>query len=122
MTLPGGRGGTKKYPVYAARDDNEPKGQNANLQGPVYKRQHTRLPASAAQNDYGRAAQNNFGQAVQEEAGDSWEDLWRLYHRSVSNESRKNLKLQRQFMPARYQKYLCEFGPVSKPPDCNFSV
>jgi probable DNA metabolism protein len=39
---------------------------------------------------------------------DMWEDLWRLYHRSVTNESRKNLKLQRQFMPERYRKYLNE--------------
>ena len=39
---------------------------------------------------------------------DGWEDLWRLYHRSVNNESRKNPRLQRQFMPERYQKYLPE--------------
>jgi len=39
---------------------------------------------------------------------DTWEDLWRLYHRSVNNEAKKNLKLQRQFMPARYQRYLTE--------------
>jgi len=43
-----------------------------------------------------------------EDAKDGWEDLWRLYHRSVNNEKRKNLKLQRQFMPERYQKYLTE--------------
>jgi len=39
---------------------------------------------------------------------DPWEDLWRLYHRSVNNEARKNLRLQRQLMPERYQKYLPE--------------
>jgi probable DNA metabolism protein len=39
---------------------------------------------------------------------DSWEDLWRLYHKSVNNESRKNPRLQRQFMPERYHKYLTE--------------
>jgi len=39
---------------------------------------------------------------------DSWEDLWRLYHKSINNESRKNPRLQRQFMPERYQKYLTE--------------
>ena len=37
-----------------------------------------------------------------------WEDLWRLYHRSVSIKSRKNLHLQRQLMPERYRKYLTE--------------
>jgi len=39
---------------------------------------------------------------------DSWEELWRLYHRSVNNETRKNPRLQRQFMPERYHKYLPE--------------
>jgi probable DNA metabolism protein len=39
---------------------------------------------------------------------DSWEELWRLYHHSVNNESRKNLRLQRQLMPERYHKYLPE--------------
>jgi len=41
---------------------------------------------------------------------DPWEDLWRLYHRSVNNESRKNPGLQRQFMPERYHKYLTELN------------
>ena len=41
--------------------------------------------------------------------GDPWEELWRLYHRSINNESRKNPGLQRQFLPERYQKYLVEF-------------
>ena len=40
---------------------------------------------------------------------DAWEELWKLYHRSVNNEGRKNLKLQRQLIPERYQKYLVEF-------------
>ena len=44
----------------------------------------------------------------EDNADDSWEDLWRLYHRSIFNEGRKNLKLQRQFMPERYHKYLPE--------------
>jgi len=39
---------------------------------------------------------------------DSWEELWRLYHRSVNNEGKKNLRLQRQFMPERYHEYLPE--------------
>ena len=39
---------------------------------------------------------------------DSWEELWKLYHRSVNNEGKKNLRLQRQFMPERYRKYLNE--------------
>jgi probable DNA metabolism protein len=39
---------------------------------------------------------------------DPYAGLWRLYHRSISNETRKNLSLQRQFMPVRYRKYLTE--------------
>jgi len=41
---------------------------------------------------------------------DPWEDLWRLYHKSINNESRKNHKLQRQLMPERYHKYLTELN------------
>ncbi|MDR0475144.1 MAG: TIGR03915 family putative DNA repair protein [Treponema sp.] len=41
--------------------------------------------------------------------GNSIEDYWRLYHQSVLIENRKNLKLQRQFIPLRYRKYLTEF-------------
>ena len=44
----------------------------------------------------------------EKEATDNWEELWQLYHRSVTIENRKNLKLQRQFIPSRYQKYLPE--------------
>ena len=38
----------------------------------------------------------------------TWEDLWRLYYRSINNEPRKNLHLQRQLMPERYRRYLPE--------------
>ena len=41
-------------------------------------------------------------------SGDEWEDLWRHYHKTINNESRKNPSLQRQFMPKRYWKYLPE--------------
>jgi probable DNA metabolism protein len=46
--------------------------------------------------------------SAEKAAWDSWEELWRTYHRSVNNEARKNPKLQRQFMPERYLKYLTE--------------
>jgi len=48
--------------------------------------------------------------AAKKSKTDSWEDLWRLYHKSINNESRKNPQLQRQFMPERYQKYLTELN------------
>jgi len=48
--------------------------------------------------------------APKNRAGDYWEDLWRLYHRSTNNETKKNLSLQRQFIPERYRKYLTELG------------
>ncbi|MFP3090708.1 TIGR03915 family putative DNA repair protein [Treponema sp. TIM-1] len=41
---------------------------------------------------------------------DPWEELWRTYHGSINNPLRKNPGLQRQFMPARYWKYLPEMG------------
>lgn len=40
-----------------------------------------------------------------------WEELWQQYHRSINNEDRKNPRLQRQFMPERYHKYLPEIKP-----------
>jgi probable DNA metabolism protein len=40
---------------------------------------------------------------------DAWETLWRTYHHTVNNEERNNPKLQRQFIPGRYRKYLTEF-------------
>jgi probable DNA metabolism protein len=39
---------------------------------------------------------------------DGWEYLWKLYHRSVNIENRKNPACQRQFIPLRYWKYLPE--------------
>ena len=48
------------------------------------------------------------GLREEKDCKDFWENLWRLYHRSINNESRKNPGLQRKFMPERYQKYLTE--------------
>jgi probable DNA metabolism protein len=39
---------------------------------------------------------------------DGWEELWKHYHKTINNEDRKNLGLQRQFMPKRYWKHLPE--------------
>jgi probable DNA metabolism protein len=50
----------------------------------------------------------HFEKCSEKTGTDSWEDMWRLYHKSINNESRKNPRLQRQFMPERYQKYLTE--------------
>jgi probable DNA metabolism protein len=49
-----------------------------------------------------------FAAEAESESSDAWEDLWRLYYRSVNNEARQNLALLRQFMPERYWKYLSE--------------
>ncbi|MDR3148012.1 MAG: TIGR03915 family putative DNA repair protein [Treponema sp.] len=54
-------------------------------------------------------------------APEPWEELWRSYHRAVNIDDRKNLSLQRRFVPLRYRDYLDEFSP-SVPPstgDCN---
>lgn len=37
-----------------------------------------------------------------------YEQLWKLYFKHISIESRRNLKLQKQFMPARYWLHLTE--------------
>lgn len=42
-----------------------------------------------------------------------WEGLWRLYHRTINNESRNNPGLQKNFMPKRYWKYLTEMNTDS---------
>ena len=48
------------------------------------------------------------GTAKKDPAIDPWEEFWRLYHSSISIESRKNPRLQLQSMPKRYHKYLPE--------------
>ena len=45
---------------------------------------------------------------------EEWEKIWRHYHRTINNESRNNPRLQRQFMPERYWKYLPE---LQAPPE-----
>jgi hypothetical protein len=39
---------------------------------------------------------------------DEWESLWLSYFKAINNESRANPKIQLQFMPKRYWKYLPE--------------
>jgi probable DNA metabolism protein len=39
---------------------------------------------------------------------DPWEELWRNYHQVINNPSRNNPRLQGQFIPSRYRKYLPE--------------
>jgi probable DNA metabolism protein len=56
----------------------------------------------------GNAAAAVSGTGGEVSVSPRWEELWRVYHRSVNNENRKNPDLQRQFMPVRYWKYLTE--------------
>jgi probable DNA metabolism protein len=60
--------------------------------------------------DTEEAGQNNSTGAKPEQNGtaDEWKELWKNYHRSVNNEARTNPRLQKQFMPRRYWKYLPE--------------
>ncbi|MDR1353414.1 MAG: TIGR03915 family putative DNA repair protein [Treponema sp.] len=53
-------------------------------------------------------AETDRGIAGQGRNEDPWEALWRSYHRVINNETRSNQKLQKQFMPRRYWKYLPE--------------
>jgi probable DNA metabolism protein len=43
-----------------------------------------------------------------DENSDEWEQLWKHYHKTINNESRRNTDLQKQLMPKRYWKYLNE--------------
>ena len=40
-----------------------------------------------------------------------YQHLWQTFHTAIANTSRKNLDLQRRFMPRRYWKYLIEMRP-----------
>ncbi len=46
----------------------------------------------------------------------AYRELWRQYCAGMAIPDRKNLKLQRQFMPRRYWKYLTEKGGMYPPP------
>ncbi|MDR1526579.1 MAG: TIGR03915 family putative DNA repair protein [Dysgonamonadaceae bacterium] len=51
------------------------------------------------------------GSIVREQQDDdekAFQDLWKEYLQSITIQSRKNLRLQRQFMPQRFWKYLIE--------------
>jgi hypothetical protein len=50
-----------------------------------------------------------WAETGQEPVFDPWEEIWRSYHRLINIESRKNPRLQRQFVPLRYREYLPEF-------------
>ncbi|WP_163335620.1 TIGR03915 family putative DNA repair protein [Desulfopila sp. IMCC35008] len=39
-----------------------------------------------------------------------YQELWKSFHTAIANTDRKNLDLQRQFMPRRYWKYLVEMS------------
>ena len=47
-------------------------------------------------------------QEQQDESESAFQDLWKDYLSSITIRERKNLKLQRQFMPKRFWKYLIE--------------
>ncbi|MDR1681863.1 MAG: TIGR03915 family putative DNA repair protein [Candidatus Symbiothrix sp.] len=47
-------------------------------------------------------------QEQQDESETAFQDLWKDYLSSITIRERKNLKLQRQFMPKRFWKYLVE--------------
>jgi len=47
-------------------------------------------------------------------AEDPYQELWKLYFNRIAIESRRNLRLQAQFVPRRYRKNLLEFEPFSE--------
>ncbi|MDR0541581.1 MAG: DUF4130 domain-containing protein, partial [Dysgonamonadaceae bacterium] len=44
----------------------------------------------------------------QDEDEKAFQDLWKEYLQAITIQPRKNLRLQRQFMPRRFWKYLVE--------------
>jgi probable DNA metabolism protein len=54
------------------------------------------------------ARQNSGAKPEHISTSDEWKELWKNYHRSVNNETRANPRLQKQFIPRRYWKYLPE--------------
>jgi probable DNA metabolism protein len=38
-----------------------------------------------------------------------FENLWRMYFKTIANETRKNLSLQQHFVPLKYRRHLTEF-------------
>nr|WP_315988235.1 DUF4130 domain-containing protein [Desulforamulus aquiferis] len=43
-----------------------------------------------------------------QEKDNFYQELWKEYFKSTAIQGRKNPKLQKQFMPTRYWKYLIE--------------
>jgi probable DNA metabolism protein len=50
----------------------------------------------------------NLAPEQQDDCERAFQDLWKDYLKAVTIQERKNLKLQRQFMPKRFWKYLIE--------------
>ena len=50
----------------------------------------------------------NLDKNVFDEKEEEYQKLWKTFFKRIAITERKNLKLQRQFIPARYWKYLPE--------------
>jgi probable DNA metabolism protein len=50
----------------------------------------------------------NLPPEVQSEEEQQWQDMWRSYFKHIAIKERTNPRLQRQFMPKRFWKYLTE--------------
>jgi probable DNA metabolism protein len=66
------------------------------------------IPLDKATHSNAAPGQGKSGAGGPPDSGDPWEELWRSYHRVIANEGRANPRLQNQFMPRRYWKYLPE--------------
>ncbi len=54
------------------------------------------------------SATGKLRQGTEHPDEDKWQELWRSYFKHISIAERKNLTLQRNFMPKRFWKYLTE--------------
>jgi probable DNA metabolism protein len=50
----------------------------------------------------------NLNAGIRSDNENDWQELWRAYFKSIAIKERKNLLVQRNFMPKRFWKYLTE--------------
>lgn len=50
----------------------------------------------------------NLNAGIRSDSENDWQELWRTYFKNIAIQERKNLLVQRNFMPKRFWKYLTE--------------
>lgn len=82
--------------------------------GAYYDGRECRLVSGVEINSQLAASLQGENTGIEDEGEMLCRELWQEYFTSTTLEERRNEKLQRQHMPARYWKYLTEFEPVNR--------